>query len=190
MFSVKLGLQKLGSGLCMARKRRRIRQELMAERIGVTRATLKRMEQGLPTVSMGTHAAALFVLCPKGSRSSLRFFPRRTMCRASRSWTGTSPGESAAHPRRRPIERPPAARSSIEASCPAARSGIVSAGAWMHFRVLLRTSLFGIGPGLHSGRTAASRTDQKNCKRGVYRVLPTVPLRRFQDLQNLRMLNR
>ena len=51
MFSVKLGLQKLGSGHCMARQRRRIRQELMAERIGVTRATLKRMEQGLPAVS-------------------------------------------------------------------------------------------------------------------------------------------
>ena len=65
LLSVKLGLKRLGNDLCKARKRRRIKEELMAERIGVTRATLKRMEQGMPTVSMGTYAAAVFVLSPE-----------------------------------------------------------------------------------------------------------------------------
>ncbi len=34
----------------------------MAERVGVTRVTLKAMEDGVPTVSMGTYATALYVL--------------------------------------------------------------------------------------------------------------------------------
>ena len=65
LLTVKIGLKRLGNDLCLARKRRRIKEELMAERIGVTRATLKRMEQGLPTVSMGTYAAAVFCLSPE-----------------------------------------------------------------------------------------------------------------------------
>ena len=65
LLAVKLGLKKLGGDLRMARRRRRVKEELMAERIGVTRATLRRMEQGMPTVSMGTYAAAVFVLSPE-----------------------------------------------------------------------------------------------------------------------------
>ena len=65
MVTVKIGLKRLGSDLCKARKRRRIKEELMAERIGVTRATLRRMEQGLPTVSMETYAAAVYCLSPE-----------------------------------------------------------------------------------------------------------------------------
>jgi transcriptional regulator with XRE-family HTH domain len=58
----KHALQKLGRDLALARRKRGISTADMAERIYVGRSTLWRLEQGDPTVSLGTLAAATFVL--------------------------------------------------------------------------------------------------------------------------------
>ena len=63
-FVVARALRKLGADLKDARRRRRIKTALMAERLGVTRATLTRMEQGSPRVSMATYATAIYTLDP------------------------------------------------------------------------------------------------------------------------------
>lgn len=60
--AVKRALRQLGSDLCDARRRRRIPTALMAERVGVTRATLAKAEKGDSSVSMGVYASMLFVL--------------------------------------------------------------------------------------------------------------------------------
>jgi transcriptional regulator with XRE-family HTH domain len=60
--AVKKALRQLGSDLYDARRRRRIPTELMAERVGITRVTLAKAEQGDPTVSLGAYASILFVL--------------------------------------------------------------------------------------------------------------------------------
>ncbi|XBS69573.1 helix-turn-helix transcriptional regulator [Acerihabitans sp. KWT182] len=62
VFRVEQALKKLGRDIQDARKRRRISTSLMAERIGITRATLSRLEAGEPKVSMGSYAIALYVL--------------------------------------------------------------------------------------------------------------------------------
>ena len=61
-FRVEQALKKLGADIRDARKRRRITTALMAERIGVTRLTLAKIERGEPGVSMGSYAMALYVL--------------------------------------------------------------------------------------------------------------------------------
>ena len=58
---VKRALQKLGADINDAR-RRRIPMALMAERAGIGRMTLIRIEQGDAAVSMGAYARVLFVL--------------------------------------------------------------------------------------------------------------------------------
>lgn len=55
-------LHKLGKDACDARRRRRIPIKLMAERAGVSRATVGKIEKGDPTTSMGGYASVLFVL--------------------------------------------------------------------------------------------------------------------------------
>lgn len=55
-------LHKLGSDIRDARRRRRIPIALMAERSGLSRATISKIEKGDPTTSMGGYTAALFVL--------------------------------------------------------------------------------------------------------------------------------
>jgi transcriptional regulator with XRE-family HTH domain len=55
-------LKKLGSDLAMARRRRRLTQESMAERIQTSVATLRRMEHGDERIPIGTIAQALHVL--------------------------------------------------------------------------------------------------------------------------------
>ncbi len=60
--SVKKALKKLGKDIREARLRRRISVALMAERVGIFRVTLKSIEDGQPTVSMGLYATALYVL--------------------------------------------------------------------------------------------------------------------------------
>lgn len=55
-------LRKLGQDINDARRRRRIAIELMAERAGLSRATIGKIEKGDPTTSMGGYAAVLFVL--------------------------------------------------------------------------------------------------------------------------------
>lgn len=55
-------LRHLGQDINQARRRRRITIALMAERAGVSRATIGKIEKGDPTVSMGGYASVLFVL--------------------------------------------------------------------------------------------------------------------------------
>jgi transcriptional regulator with XRE-family HTH domain len=50
------------------RHRRGIKAELMAERLGVTRTTLDRLEKERATVGLGLLAAVLFMLDPKKLR--------------------------------------------------------------------------------------------------------------------------
>ena len=59
---VRRALKKLGSDICVARKRRRIPVALMAERAFITRPTLAKVEAGDPGVSLGIYATVLFVL--------------------------------------------------------------------------------------------------------------------------------
>ena len=58
----KKALKKVGRNIGAARKRRRITMELMAERAGISRVTLSKIEKGEPTVSMGAYATVLFTL--------------------------------------------------------------------------------------------------------------------------------
>lgn len=55
-------IARLGKDIATARKRRRIPQRLMAERILVSLQTLQRLEAGDPTIGLAVLAAALFVL--------------------------------------------------------------------------------------------------------------------------------
>lgn len=55
-------LLKLGHDLSMARRRRKLTQESMAQRIQTSVATLRRLEKGDPRISIGTIAQAFFVL--------------------------------------------------------------------------------------------------------------------------------
>lgn len=55
-------LTQLGKGINIARRRRRLTAEMMAERIGVGRQTYRRVERGDPSVATGTYLMALFVL--------------------------------------------------------------------------------------------------------------------------------
>ncbi|MCL5284533.1 MAG: hypothetical protein M1313_02075 [Nitrospirae bacterium] len=61
-FRIENALRKLGQDIGDARKRRRIPTTLMAERMGVTRVTLSRIEKGDPNVNMGAYAMAIMVL--------------------------------------------------------------------------------------------------------------------------------
>ncbi|MBN4056425.1 helix-turn-helix domain-containing protein [Rhodothermus sp. AH-315-K08] len=55
-------MKKLGADIRDARKRRRIKTAVMADRLQVSRPTLRRLEKGDPTVGMGAYATALYVL--------------------------------------------------------------------------------------------------------------------------------
>jgi DNA-binding XRE family transcriptional regulator len=55
-------LRKLGQDLRDARRRRRIPSALAAERAGISRATLVKIEKGHPGVAMGSYATVVFVL--------------------------------------------------------------------------------------------------------------------------------
>lgn len=55
-------LRKLGHDINDARRRRRITTKLLAERAGISRGTIGKIEKGDPTTSMGAYAAVLFVL--------------------------------------------------------------------------------------------------------------------------------
>src|SRR5687767_14462223 len=60
--SVKRALQKFGGDLAIARKKRRLTTQMVAERLGVSKSTYARVEKGDPTVALGAYAMALFVL--------------------------------------------------------------------------------------------------------------------------------
>lgn len=55
-------LGKFGSDIALARRKRKLTANMMAERIGTSRETYRRAEKGDPSVSMGVYAMALFVL--------------------------------------------------------------------------------------------------------------------------------
>jgi transcriptional regulator with XRE-family HTH domain len=59
-------LAALGERLRLARKRRRFSTVLMAERVGISRDTLARVEKGDPAVSLGTYLRVLRVLGLEG----------------------------------------------------------------------------------------------------------------------------
>lgn len=55
-------LEELGENIKLARLRRKLTAEQVAERAGISRSTLWQVEKGLPSVSLGTYAQVLFVL--------------------------------------------------------------------------------------------------------------------------------
>lgn len=59
---VKKALRKLGHDIRMARIRRRVTMELMAERASISRTTLTKIEKGDPSVSFGAYATVIFIL--------------------------------------------------------------------------------------------------------------------------------
>ena len=55
-------LETMGEQIKMARLRRKISAELVAERSGISRATLWAVEKGSPSVAVGIYAAVLHAL--------------------------------------------------------------------------------------------------------------------------------
>jgi transcriptional regulator with XRE-family HTH domain len=55
-------IAELGNHVRVARTRRRLTSKDTADRIGVSVPTLRRLERGDPTVSLGTFASALWLL--------------------------------------------------------------------------------------------------------------------------------
>ncbi len=55
-------LKELGENIKLARLRRKISSEQMAERTGTSRKTIYNIEQGSPTVSIGSYLQVLFVV--------------------------------------------------------------------------------------------------------------------------------
>ncbi len=55
-------LETMGEQIKKARLRRNLATELVAERAGISRATLWAVEKGSPTVAMGAYAAVLHAL--------------------------------------------------------------------------------------------------------------------------------
>ena len=55
-------LSLMGEQIKLARLRRNITEDLVAERAGLSRATVWKIEKGDPTVSMGAYASVLIAL--------------------------------------------------------------------------------------------------------------------------------
>ena len=55
-------MKQMGEQLKLARKRRHLSMQDIAERATVTRLTVSKVEQGDPTVSMGIYARVLYAL--------------------------------------------------------------------------------------------------------------------------------
>lgn len=55
-------LNQLGDQIRLARLRRRLSAELVAERAGISRMTLSNIEKGSPSVAIGSYAAVLHAL--------------------------------------------------------------------------------------------------------------------------------
>ena len=60
--SLQRRLTEIGENIRLARLRRRFSTTQVSERAGITRATLRAIEQGNPTVSFGAYANVLFCL--------------------------------------------------------------------------------------------------------------------------------
>lgn len=59
---VRRALKKLGADIDVARRKRQLTVEMMAERIGVAKSTYQRVAKGDPAVSVGVYVMCLFVL--------------------------------------------------------------------------------------------------------------------------------
>ena len=59
---VRRSLEKLGTDIGLARRKRLLTEAMMAERIGVARGTYRSVEAGDPGVGVAVYAMALFVL--------------------------------------------------------------------------------------------------------------------------------
>ena len=55
-------LNQMGEQICLARLRRQLTAELVAERAGISRVTLSKIEKGSPSVAIGSYAAVLHAL--------------------------------------------------------------------------------------------------------------------------------
>ena len=55
-------LDQFGEKIKLARLRRKLSTEQVAERAGITRTTLWNIERGMPTVAIGAYCQVLFVL--------------------------------------------------------------------------------------------------------------------------------
>lgn len=55
-------LEQMGEQIKLARLRRRLSSELVAERAGISRATLWNVEKGSPSVAIGIYASVLHAL--------------------------------------------------------------------------------------------------------------------------------
>ncbi len=64
-------LRTLGDNIRLARLRRHLSTIMLAERAGMTRMTLRAIEQGAPTVSLGAYANVLFSLGLEGDLSRI-----------------------------------------------------------------------------------------------------------------------
>lgn len=60
--SIRTGLKNLGEDLRKARLKRRIKMTTVAERAGISRETLAKIQKGDPGVGMGAYAMVIFVL--------------------------------------------------------------------------------------------------------------------------------
>jgi transcriptional regulator with XRE-family HTH domain len=60
--SVRNGLRKLGDDLKKARIRRRLSMAVVAERAGISRETLSKIQKGDPNVGMGAYAMVVMAL--------------------------------------------------------------------------------------------------------------------------------
>jgi DNA-binding XRE family transcriptional regulator len=59
---IRRSLKKIGADIALARRKRHLTTQMMAERLGISKSTYGRVEKGDPTVSMGVYAMSLFVL--------------------------------------------------------------------------------------------------------------------------------
>ena len=60
--SVRSGLKRLGADLKNARLRRRLKMVTIADRAGISRETLAKIQKGDAGVSMGSYASVIFAL--------------------------------------------------------------------------------------------------------------------------------
>ena len=60
--SVRHGLRQLGEDLRKARLRRKLKMTVVAERAGISRETLAKIQKGEPGVSIGAYAMVIFAL--------------------------------------------------------------------------------------------------------------------------------
>lgn len=57
-------LKRLGESVKLSRKRRRVTTALMAERLGISRPTLARLESGDAAVGLGVFLSAVYAIDP------------------------------------------------------------------------------------------------------------------------------